>query len=411
MVAGSHLQLDPELGELAGLTGIAADWPLEQWRAEAAAVEAAEDAALARARASSGTQQDAHPILAPPPSLPSTPLPSSLPPSPRRRPGRSSSRHPSRSGARPPSSARPGCCPLSRRRSLLPTRTPSGRADASDERGTRAVLASSRTMAIASLASRVTGFLRSIALVAALGTGLVVRCLQRRQQLPQQRLRAAARRRALERPDPAAGARQRARRRSRRRLHPAAAVDRDRGARRHDAGRGGRSRPRSPTSSSRPGPQRTLASTFATLLLPEIFFYGLGAMFVAVLNTRQIYGPGAWAPVANNAITIVTVVIYLAVPGPAIPTPATMTNTQILVLGIGTTLGIVAQAFILRALASARRVPVDVALPGPARTRPAGWGRRRGCRAGCSATSPSARSACWSSPRSPSPSAIATTTA
>ena len=29
-----------------------------------------------------------------------------------------------------------------------------------------------------------------------------------------------------------------------------------------------------------------LTSVFATLLLPEIFFYGLGAMFMAVLNTR-----------------------------------------------------------------------------------------------------------------------------
>jgi putative peptidoglycan lipid II flippase len=102
-----------------------------------------------------------------------------------------------------------------------------------------------------------------------------------------------------------------------------------------------------------PGPQRTLASTFATLLLPEIFFYGIGAMFVAVLNTRHVYGPGAWAPVANNAITLITVLVYIALPGPRIPTPSTMTNAQILVLGVGTTLGIVAQAFVL--LPSLRR--------------------------------------------------------
>ena len=35
-----------------------------------------------------------------------------------------------------------------------------------------------------------------------------------------------------------------------------------------------------------------LTSLFATLLLPEIFFYGLGAMFMAVLNTRHSYAPG-----------------------------------------------------------------------------------------------------------------------
>ena len=52
--------------------------------------------------------------------------------------------------------------------------------------------------------------------------------------------------------------------------------------------------------------ERTLATPFATLLLPEIFFYGLGAMFMAVLNIRHSYAPGAWSPVLNNVIMIVT---------------------------------------------------------------------------------------------------------
>nr|MDQ6937451.1 hypothetical protein [Actinomycetota bacterium] len=98
---------------------------------------------------------------------------------------------------------------------------------------------------------------------------------------------------------------------------------------------------------ARAGPQRELISIFATLLLPEIFFYGLGAMFAAVLNTRGVYGPPAWAPVLNNVITIATVVVFSFVNGPATLTEATITNAQILVLGIGTTLGIVVQAIIL----------------------------------------------------------------
>ena len=96
-----------------------------------------------------------------------------------------------------------------------------------------------------------------------------------------------------------------------------------------------------------PGAQRSLTSIFATLLLPEIFFYGLGALFTAVLNTRGVYGPGAWAPVINNVVTIVTVAIFLALPGPSTLSPSTMTTAQILVIGIGTTLGIVAQAAVL----------------------------------------------------------------
>ena len=83
------------------------------------------------------------------------------------------------------------------------------------------------------------------------------------------------------------------------------------------------------------GPKRQLTSVFATLLLPEIFFYGLGAMFVAVLNIRHSYKPGAWAPVLNNVIMIVTVGIFWALPGPATLDPRTMTTPQILVIGLG----------------------------------------------------------------------------
>jgi len=93
--------------------------------------------------------------------------------------------------------------------------------------------------------------------------------------------------------------------------------------------------------------QRGLASTFATLLLPEIFFYGIGAMFMAVLNIRHSYGPAAWSPVLNNVVMIATIVIFWLLPGPKTLTPSTITTAQILVLGIGTTLGIASQALVL----------------------------------------------------------------
>ncbi len=95
------------------------------------------------------------------------------------------------------------------------------------------------------------------------------------------------------------------------------------------------------------GPQRELTSVFATLLLPEIFFYGLGAMFMAVLNIRHVYKPGAWSPVLNNAIMIVTVAVFFALPGSSSLDPRTITTAQILVLGIGTSLGIAAQALVM----------------------------------------------------------------
>ena len=82
-------------------------------------------------------------------------------------------------------------------------------------------------------------------------------------------------------------------------------------------------------------------------MLPEIFFYGLGALYTAVLNTRGVYGPPAWASVLNNVVTIVTVGVFALLPGPDVLTEKSITTTQILVLGIGTTLGIVAQALVL----------------------------------------------------------------
>lgn len=91
----------------------------------------------------------------------------------------------------------------------------------------------------------------------------------------------------------------------------------------------------------------SLAGLWATLLLPEIFFYGVGAMLAAILNTKHVYGWPAWTPVANNVITIAAAALFIVVPGPHTLTTLTINNTQILVLGIGTTLGIVAQALLL----------------------------------------------------------------
>lgn len=92
--------------------------------------------------------------------------------------------------------------------------------------------------------------------------------------------------------------------------------------------------------------QQELAVTLARLLLPEIFFYGVAAAAAAVLNTRGRFGAPMWAPVLNNLVVVVTCGLFLAAPGPhgVLLSPGAMTATQVLVLGVGTTLGIVVQA-------------------------------------------------------------------
>ena len=90
-----------------------------------------------------------------------------------------------------------------------------------------------------------------------------------------------------------------------------------------------------------------LATAFGYLLLPEIVFYALAALFSAILNTRGVFGLPAWAPVWNNVLTFAVLGMYWLVPGELSTDPVRMGDTKLLVLGIGTTLGIVAQAVVV----------------------------------------------------------------
>ena len=98
---------------------------------------------------------------------------------------------------------------------------------------------------------------------------------------------------------------------------------------------------------SEPQVNQSLTTAFAYLLLPQVLFYGLSSVFMAILNTRNVFGPPAWAPVVNNIVAIVTLVLYLLVPGELSLNPVEMGNAKLLVLGIGTTLGVVAQTAVL----------------------------------------------------------------
>ncbi|GEE00652.1 murein biosynthesis integral membrane protein MurJ [Gordonia spumicola] len=89
---------------------------------------------------------------------------------------------------------------------------------------------------------------------------------------------------------------------------------------------------------------RDLTTNLAYLLLPEILFYGLSALFIAILNMKGMFKPGAWAPVLNNIVQITTLVLFFVMPGTL---TIDITNPKLLVLGLGTTLGVVLQATIL----------------------------------------------------------------
>ena len=89
------------------------------------------------------------------------------------------------------------------------------------------------------------------------------------------------------------------------------------------------------------------AVTFARFLLPQILFYGLYVMLGQVLNARGSFGPMMWAPIVNNIVVIATGVLFIAVTGAEKPTAESVTSGELRLLGIGTTLGVVAQAAVL----------------------------------------------------------------
>jgi putative peptidoglycan lipid II flippase len=90
-----------------------------------------------------------------------------------------------------------------------------------------------------------------------------------------------------------------------------------------------------------------LTTAFAYLLLPQILFYGISALLTAVLNARHVFGVTVWAPVLNNIVLLLTFGIYPLLPGRLTLNPVHMGNAQLLELGIGSTLGVVIQAIVL----------------------------------------------------------------
>lgn len=106
--------------------------------------------------------------------------------------------------------------------------------------------------------------------------------------------------------------------------------------------------------------QVALATTLARILLVEIIFYGVGAAATAILNTRHVFGAPAWAPVLNNVVVVAVAAVFIAVRGTGPLTPSTISNGEVLLLGVGTTMGIVVQALILLPLLHKAGVPLKL---------------------------------------------------
>ena len=92
--------------------------------------------------------------------------------------------------------------------------------------------------------------------------------------------------------------------------------------------------PGSPRRRQRAGDPQ-LATVFAGCCCRRCFFYGLGALLGALLNTRGVFGPFAWAPVLNNVVVLAVLASSWRCPAGSASTRCGWATPKLLVLGVG----------------------------------------------------------------------------
>ncbi len=90
-----------------------------------------------------------------------------------------------------------------------------------------------------------------------------------------------------------------------------------------------------------------LTVVLAYFFIPQIFFYGMDSLLGAILNVRGRFGANMWTPVINNVVVIFVGILFVVTVGKPGVSSATISGYGIAVLGIGTTLGIVIQSIAL----------------------------------------------------------------
>ena len=90
-----------------------------------------------------------------------------------------------------------------------------------------------------------------------------------------------------------------------------------------------------------------LTVVFAYFFIPQIFFYGMDSLLGAILNVRGRFGANMWTPVINNVVVIFVGILFVVTVGKPGIASNTISGYGVDLLGIGTTLGIVIQSIAL----------------------------------------------------------------
>jgi putative peptidoglycan lipid II flippase len=86
-----------------------------------------------------------------------------------------------------------------------------------------------------------------------------------------------------------------------------------------------------------------LTLIFTYFFLPQIFFYGVSSLVGAILNTRGRFAAPMWTPILNNVVVMAMALALILIAGTG-RTPSSISPGEVVLLGLGTTVGIVAQA-------------------------------------------------------------------
>jgi putative peptidoglycan lipid II flippase len=94
------------------------------------------------------------------------------------------------------------------------------------------------------------------------------------------------------------------------------------------------------------GAEHHLMVVWAYFFIPQIFFYGMSSLIGALLNTRGRFAAPMWTPVVNNLVVIAVGGLYVVTVGRG-KDPQDISSFGVQLLGIGTTLGVIAQTVAL----------------------------------------------------------------
>lgn len=90
-----------------------------------------------------------------------------------------------------------------------------------------------------------------------------------------------------------------------------------------------------------------LGSTFLRLFAPQVAFYGVGMIMTGALHAHRRFALPAFAPIFNNIVVIAVYLTYAAMRGSEEPSVGEISDGEVLLLGAGTTAGVVAMTVCL----------------------------------------------------------------